>query len=277
MSNIMKIGLCIFGGFFLLTMVATCNKSRSEDVSTEVIAQEYAKGLNLKLVAQLAKQAKNAEDFEQQLNSSSSKVNNIDLNDDGKVDYIKVTEYGNGSNRGFSLTSELEEGKEQEIATIQFSKQGDSVDMEVAGNPSLYGNGHHYRSSFGLSDVILLSWLFSDTGRSRYASPYGYSHYPSHFNRDWKRKTNKEYQGYAGPMTSSSSFRKSSVTKSSGLKSPNASKTAARASILANPTKSQKSFQARSGSSSTRSGGFGRSSSGFSSSSRSGSSFGGGK
>lgn len=274
----MKIGMWVFGGIFLLTMFATCNRSKPEKVSADVIAQEYAKGLDLKLAAELAKKAKNAEEFEKQLNTPSSKVNNIDLNDDGKVDYIKVTEYGSGSNRGFSLTTELESGKVQEIATIEFSKQGDRVDMNVNGNSSLYGSNAHYRSSFGLTDVLLFTWLFSDLNRPRYASPYGYGNYPSHYNQNWKRKTNKEYQGYASSSGSSSSFKKSSSRKASSIKSPNASKTAARASILANPTKSQRSFQTRSGkSSSSRSGGFGRSSFGSSSSSRSGSSFGGGK
>jgi len=271
MNHLTKIGFCIFGGLvFFIFAVSACKKD--QPASTEVIAQEYAKGLDLQLVAAMAKKSKDATSFEKELNSSSSKVNNIDLNDDGKVDYIKVTEYGSDDKRGFSLTTEMEPGKVQEIATIQFTKNGENVDMDVRGNQTLYGNGHHYRSSFSITDGLLLYWIFSS--RNHYHSPYGYGHYPSHYNSNRSRISNTNYGKYTSTQSSRSSFKKASGSSSStSLKSPNANKSAVRANIIANPTKSQRSFQKRSGTS-ARSGGFGKTSS---SSTRSGSSFGGGK
>ena len=50
--------------------------------------------LNLYLVLNLFKQSSSIEDFEKRLNSPDTKVNNLDLNNDGSVDYLKVTDYG---------------------------------------------------------------------------------------------------------------------------------------------------------------------------------------
>lgn len=264
----------------LSVLLATCSPQVDKTtVESEILARGYAKGFDLTLAADLAKTSKDAADFEKKLNSADSKVSNLDLNDDGKVDFIKVSEYGSGDNRGFSLTVEIKPNEIQEIATIQFTKTGNSVDMDVRGNSSLYGDNHHYHSRFGITDGLLTYWIFSN--RNRYSSPYRYGNYPSYYNKNQVTLSNSKYQAYASSQKPASSFKKSPPSKyASSLKSPNASKNATRAHVLATPNKSQRSFQSSkkstssSRSSSSRSGGFGRTSSG---SSRSGSSFGGGK
>ena len=70
---------------------------------------DAASGLDLIAVGELVKNAKDAESFERALNDPSEKVNNLDLDENGKIDYIKVTEYGTVNLRGFSLTTELAE------------------------------------------------------------------------------------------------------------------------------------------------------------------------
>lgn len=263
---------------FILIFHTACSPrpTNKQDVESEILARGYAKEFDLTLAADLAKISKDAADFEKKLNSPDTKVNNLDLNDDGKIDYITVSEYGSDNNRGFSLTVEIKPNEIQEIASIQFTKNGDSVDMDVNGNPLIYGNQSHYRSRFSVTDGLLLYWIFSS--RNRYQSPYRHGNYPSHYNQNRAPVSNAKYQSYASSKKVGSSFEKSTTsTTASNLKSPNASKNAARAHVLRTPTKSQRSFQSgkssSSRSSSSRSGGFGRSSS---SSSRSGG-FGGGK
>ncbi len=268
MNALMKIGAAVFGIIFVFAMMGTCGKSRNK-VTTDVIAQEFAKGLDLKAVSDLAKSSKNAADLEEKLNTKGTGVNNIDLNDDGKVDYIKVTEYGSGDTRGFSLTTELTPGEVQEIATIEFVKEGNQATMHTRGNSSLYGNNTHYRSSFGLTDALLLGYIFSR--HNNYSSPYGYNSYPGHYGGGWSRQNDTTYQRNVSSRYPGRSFQSGGSTPPK-VSSPNATKQAARARIVSNPTKSQKSFSTRSGKS-VGSGGFGRSSGG--SSGRS--SFGGGK
>mgnify|MGYP006200060583 CR=1 FL=1 len=139
----------------------------------------------------------------------------------------------------------------------------------------------------GLTDVLLMSWLFSN--RPSYTSPYSPGNYPPSYGGGWNRQSDGSYAGNMTSRTAGSSVNKSSspVISQPAL-SPNAQKTAAKAKVLSSPTVSQRSFSGSSSSASSKSstsaapkskpssfGGFGRSSS--SGSSRSGGSFGGGK
>ena len=79
----------------------------------------------------IALQYMDAEEFERLLNKEDG-INNLDLNEDGKVDYIEVEEYGTEALKGFSLTVEVEKGQEQEIATIEVEKtEGGEAQVEV--------------------------------------------------------------------------------------------------------------------------------------------------
>lgn len=279
----------MFALFVAFSMVSQCGRKSTPapppptvEKQAEVILKEYAKGLDLDAVTELAKESKDAADFERLLNNQAEAVNNIDLNDDGKVDYINVTEYGSGDRRGFSLTTEISPGKTQEIATIDFQKEGEKTTMQTTGNPSLYGSGNYHNSSFSMTDALLMGWLFSN--RSSYSSPYGYGNYPPSYGGGWNRQPNDNYTGTMTSRNAGSPVSKSSspVISQPAL-SPNAQKTAAKAKAITTATQSQRSFSSSSSRTSTSSasskpssyGGFGRSSS--SGSSRSGGFSGGGK
>ena len=215
-----------------------------------------ADGLNLQAVGALVKDAKDAEDLERKINESD--INNMDLNLDGNVDYIKVQEYGEGDNRGFSLYTEFEAGEEQEIATIDIAKTGsEEVEVEVHGNEQIYGRNYYHRSHFGIGDMIFMSWLFSS--RSPYYSPWGYHHYPGYYS-SYRTVSPAAYQQRIGGRASSSGFNSAqSSTIASKATSPNAGKSSGKVKAsLKNPTTSQKSFQARSSTRAARSGGFGK-------------------
>jgi hypothetical protein len=262
-ENIFKY-LAVFLGIIVLWSFCS-EPSRKGDEFYDVQVQNVVtanEGLDLKAVGGLVKKAKDAETFEKLLNSSSEGVNNLDLNEDGKVDYISVTEYGNDKVRGFSLTTEPAPGEVQEVATIEIEKlSGDQAQMEVRGNEQIYGRNHYYHSSFGLTDFLIMSWLFSS--RPFYSSPWGYGSYPGYYSPYTTRPYN-DYRSTMNNRTRSSSLTRSSTRNiSSTVTSPNRGKAASTIKApLKNPTSSQKSFQARNPSKQIRSGGFGRSSSG---------------
>lgn len=271
-ENIFKY-LAIF--FFIIVIWSFCSEGGSNDqgdyydvnVQTMVPASD---GLDLKAVGALLKKAQTAEEFEKLLNSPQEGVNNLDLDQDGKVDYIKVTEYGDEKVKGFSLTTQPAAGEAQELATIEVEKVDDKqANMQIKGNEQIYGNNHYYHSHFGLTDFLIMSYLFRP--HSFYASPWGYGSYPGYY-RPYSTVPSSNYNQRTRNYTSGTNFQSSrSSNINSNVKSPNAGKTAKSVRApLKNPTSSQKSFQARTRSSS-RSGGFGRSSSvRRSSSSRSG-------
>ncbi len=256
----------VLGGFFLLlVLLSICNKSdrRSRYTSAEqydVTVQTIipaSEGLNLIAVGELLKKAKDAEEFERLLNSPDNGVNNLDLNEDGKVDYIYVTEYGDDRVKGFSLTTQPAPGETQEVATIEIEKSGSDANVQIRGNEQIYGQNNYYHSRFGLTDMLILGWLFRP--HSLYASPWGYGRYPSYYRQPSVRPYN-DYRRNVSRTTGGSSFTSSTRSSvSSTVKSPNAGKSAASIKApLKNPTSSQKQFQARNPSKQVKSSGFGR-------------------
>ena len=259
--------LKILGGFFvLIVLMSLCNKrDRSPaysagdrydvNVQTVVAASD---GLDLKAVGELLKKAENAEQLENLLNSPAQGVNNLDLNEDGKVDYIKVTEYGNDQVKGFSLTTEPTAGEVQELATIEVEKVTDNdARMQIHGNEQIYGQNYYHHSSFGLTDMLILGYLFRPHGL--YASPFGYSNYPGGYNQ-YGTRSSSAYGNRMNDMTRGSTFQSSKSRAVGGnVKSPNAGKAAQSVRApLKNPTASQKQFQAQNPSKQVRSGGFGK-------------------
>ncbi|HIG30091.1 MAG TPA: hypothetical protein EYQ50_20775 [Verrucomicrobiales bacterium] len=235
--------------------------------NTTATQKSAAEGLNLAALTELVKKSKDAKELELKLNSETGdRINNLDLNQDNKVDYLNVTEYGSGNIRGFSFTVELAKDDIQEVATIELEKKQNQVEVTTSGNQNIYGSNHHYRSSFGMTDFLIMSWMFNSMSRPMYHSPYHYGGYPSHYGRGYSTLSNNQYRDRSSRYASGSSLKKTSLTGSrSSIKSPNAAKSSAKVKAsLKNPTQSQKAFQARSRpmkTAASRSGGFGRSSS----------------
>jgi hypothetical protein len=255
-ENVFKY-LAIIMGVVVIWSFCSRSEDRADSYNVEVqTVVSAAEGLNLKAVGELLKKANDAETFEKLLNSKDEGINNLDLNEDGKVDYIFVTEYGNEKVKGFSLTVEPAPGETQEVATIEVEKTTDGqADVQVKGNEQIYGSNHYYRSHFSLTDALILGYLFRPHGF--YASPWRYGSYPGYYNR-YSPVSHSGYNSRVRNM--GSGFRStSSPVIQSNVKSPNTDKTAQSIRApLKNPTSSQKAFQARNPSKQVRSGGFGR-------------------
>lgn len=252
--------LAIF--FLVIALWSFCSEpdynggSYDVNVQTLVPARD---GLDLKAVGTLLKKAKTAEEFEKLLNDPVQGVNNLDLNGDGKVDYINVTEYGDDKVKGFSLSTQPVKGETQELATIQVEKVSDKqANVQVNGNEQIYGQNHSYRSHMGIGEMLMFAYIFRP--HSYYRSPWHYGAYPSYYRpygsvpySSYSNRTRGMYNRGAYTAGRGSGF-------SSSVKSPNAGKSASNIRApLSRPTKSQKSFQTRSANASRRSGGFGRS------------------
>ena len=250
------------------------------DTTTTVTQTNAAEGLDLKALTLLVKEVKDAAELEKRLNTSGG-INNLDLDANGKVDYIKVTEYGTSDHKGFSFTVEVTPGDVQEVANIELEKSENQVAVNTYGNQSIYGPGYSYRSSFGMSDMLVTAWLFGAFDRPVYRSPYGYGNYPTYYGGGYNRVPTSQYSGkvksfsqqrqtpsapirqsvsnsdstkksFSSSTTSqapsgSGGFGRSTATSSSSpLKSPNAGKNATTVKApLSNPTQAQRSFQTK--------------------------------
>ena len=241
----------------ILLGLSACSKPDNYDVNIQTV-HTASEGLDLRAVSALVMECENGEELEMRINSPGEGLNNLDLNENGKADYIKVTEYGENNLRGFSLTVDLGQGQEQEVAIIEIEKQGEQANVETHGNEQIYGQNHYHQSHFGFGDYLLLSYMF---GRHPfYMSPWGYGRYPPSYSA-YGTVNHRSYQDRVANTTAGSTFSQAKTSNiATNVKSPNQGKSASNIRApLVNPTQTQKSFQTRNPSKQIKTGGFGRS------------------
>ena len=99
--------------------------------------------LDLYAVLDLFQKSKTIEDFEKSLNEEKTGVNNLDLNLDQKVDFIKVETKQKDKDFTFILQVDVTEKEKQDVAVILVSKdKNDKVTMQIVGDKDLYGEGY---------------------------------------------------------------------------------------------------------------------------------------
>lgn len=225
----------------------SCNDHRSNNVRVSepnvvVNPTTAAVGDNLDLQAlgQLVQTSSSAQEIENKLNTDGS-INNLDLNGDGVVDYIKVSEFGDGSNRGFSFTVDMPDGSTSEVATIDIEQGNGVANMNIHGNRDYYGDNAYYQSSHALRDLMIMNYLFSY--HRPYYSPYHYGYYPSTY-RSYRSVPTTTYRTKTVTRTIKSTPSRSTLSSTTRPTTTTKAVTPAtsRTSTLSSPTRSQKSF-----------------------------------
>ncbi len=89
---------------------------------------------------EMFKQASSIEEFEKLINQSDKNVNNLDLDGDGDVDYIKVISKADKDVHAFILQVAVSATENQDIAVIELEKTGDTMAMlQIIGDDEIYG------------------------------------------------------------------------------------------------------------------------------------------
>ena len=99
--------------------------------------------LNLYAVMNLFQESETLEQFERDLNSKDSRINNLDLNRDGLVDYITVTDYPDGQVHNIVLRVALDDRENQDVAVFTVERYDNgSVAIQLIGDEDLYGRNY---------------------------------------------------------------------------------------------------------------------------------------
>ena len=108
----------------LLLLFSFSVSTAQQDVTIVAPTSEAADGLDLKAVSVLFQDSENLEAFEKALNDSETGINNLDLNEDGEADFIRVVEEADGDARLIILQVPLAKDEFQDVATIEVEKNG---------------------------------------------------------------------------------------------------------------------------------------------------------
>jgi hypothetical protein len=105
---------------------------------------------------QLFQNAVSIEDFEKSLNTESSHVNNLDLDGDGDIDYVRVSTRSDKDMHAFVLQVAVSEKEMQDIAVIELEKTGDeSAVIQIIGDEDVYGEQIIVEPNSGEEDAFI--------------------------------------------------------------------------------------------------------------------------
>jgi len=99
--------------------------------------------LDLYAVLDLFQKSKTIEEFEKSLNEEKTGINNLDLNLDNKVDFIKVDTKQKDESFTFILQVDVTEKETQDVAVILVDRDKDKkVTLQIVGDKDLYGKDY---------------------------------------------------------------------------------------------------------------------------------------
>ena len=217
-------------GLVVITTLAACGQNGNGVTPSNNMV---ANNLDLSQLGELVRNSANAQDIEAKLNSDGS-INNLDLNNDGSVDYVQVKEYGSGNNRGFYFIVDNGDGNPQQVADVKLTNGNGNVNMNIQGNPDIYGSNYYYSTNYLMRDMLLYHWLFSY--HPIYASPYHYGYYP----RTYVRHYPVGYRTRSYQTTRTVRTTRTTTRPSTSYNSYN--RVNNRTKSLSSPTRSQRSF-----------------------------------
>jgi hypothetical protein len=133
MKNIIK-------GITLLVALGFAQQSFAQDINAADSTGLAGDNFSLQGALELFKKSKSPEEFETALNSESNNVNNLDLNEDGKTDYIKVSDIGENKSRVLVLQVDINAQETQDVTVITIEKIDEkSATIQLRGAEELYG------------------------------------------------------------------------------------------------------------------------------------------
>jgi hypothetical protein len=147
-SQIMKkIISCLIAAMTLFSLTALSQeKGKEKDQpkeDTTALLGMAGDNLDLYAVLEIFQKSKTIEAFEKSLNDEKTKINNLDLNLDKKVDFIKVTTKKNDNAYTFILQVDVSKSETQDVAVIFLNKDKEGkVSMQIVGDEELYGKDY---------------------------------------------------------------------------------------------------------------------------------------
>ncbi|MGR6087962.1 MAG: hypothetical protein ACU4F9_07295 [Arcticibacter sp.] len=205
--------------FITCIMVAiTANSLAAPSDSTGLPGDHFS----LEAALAMFKASANPSDFEKRINDSKNGVNNLDLNGDGRVDFLKIKTVGEGDDRMVVISSVLSKDESQDVAVIEISRQGkEHALLQIVGDEDLYGNsrvvepyeegqeddidrGPSANINGSVEDIWVNVWFwpcvtwFYGPGYIVYVSPWYWDFYPDWW-MPWPPYTYVIFYGYCEP------------------------------------------------------------------------------
>jgi len=148
--------------------------------TVEATDSDISDNLDLEAVASIFGDAKDLEEFEKKLNDPETQISNLDLNEDGEVDYLRVIETSKDNTHLVTIQAVIEKDKYQDVATIDVEKDSKGeTQVQVVGDVYMYGPGYIVEPVYVHPPVICV-WFWGPL-YSPWYSPFYWGFYPPYY------------------------------------------------------------------------------------------------
>lgn len=174
--------------YLLLFWASSCVSQNK--TSIQAASPEISDNLDLEEVASVFGEVKDLAEFERILNDENEHLSNLDLNNDGYTDYLRVLESIEGDTHVITIQAALGDKMYQDVATIDVDRYDNTPNVQIIGNPYFYGNNYIINPTYyGTPFYTNLFWM---SNYSPYTSSYFWLNYPNNY-RQWRPWTVNRY------------------------------------------------------------------------------------
>jgi hypothetical protein len=169
-----KIGILVLA---LCTTFFNVQAQRRVVTTARATGYDISDNLDLDAVASIFGDSENLEDFERKLNDPDNRISNLDLNEDGYIDYLRVVENTSDRNSLVVIQAVLDKDVYQDVATIEVERvQNGNPRIQIVGDAYIYGPNYIIEPEFYRTPLIFS--FFWSPRYSVWNSPYYWNYYP---------------------------------------------------------------------------------------------------
>lgn len=191
-----------------VAVLSSCNQPPQQNNVT--IQSNTTAGFDVNKLANLVKTSTDPQVLEKAINDPANQINNLDLDKDGNIDYLKVNEPGKNQ---LDVIDDVSKDQSVTVASIKVNPtDNNNADLNIQGNPQYVGDNYYYHSHFTFGDFLLMSYLMRP--HMYYVPMYHYGYYPSYYSRT---RVSTVYHTSA-PTSANRSFSRSSSQRSFGTR-----------------------------------------------------------
>lgn len=167
----------------LITLLLVCFTAAASfsqrEYNVRATSYDISDNLDLEAVAYLFGDSRDLQEFEQRLNDPRTQISNLDLNNDGYVDYLRVVEQYEYGVHLVTIQAVLDRNVFQDVANIDVDRVNAGYSVQVIGHPYLYGPNYIIEPVY-VRQPLIFAWF----GRPHYVvwnSPYYWGYYPPRY------------------------------------------------------------------------------------------------
>lgn len=180
-SNLMRSNKPNFLFGIIIGFIGLSHTSTGQDlIAMQANSEDISDNLDLEAVTSVFGESKDLEDFEKRLNDSDTQISNLDLNNDGEIDYLRVMETADENIHTISIQSIIGKDQYQEVATIFVEKdEKGETQAQVVGDVNMYGSNYYITPAYQVVPVFFtFFWVAS---YHPWHSPWYWGNHPPYF------------------------------------------------------------------------------------------------